>query len=54
MLQPDRERLIKEREQFDAIKKRIADLEAKINGFNDEVKKLNEEEKAIIDSSVVK
>ena len=70
ILKPEREKLINEREQlhedvkntgvirqqeqFDAIKKRIADLEAKINGFNDEVKKLNEEEKAIIDSSAVK
>ena len=62
-----RERLIKERdqfhedikntgiittqEQFDAIKKRIADLETRINTFNDEAKKLNEEEQKIIESS---
>lgn len=70
VLKPEREKLIKEREQlhedvknqamirtqaeFDSYKKRIADLEAKIIGFNDEVKKLNEEEKSIIDSASVK
>jgi hypothetical protein len=70
VLQPERERLIQEREQlhqdsnrwgvirtqeqFNAIKKRIADLETKIMGFNDEVTKLNEEGKAILDLSVEK
>jgi hypothetical protein len=70
VLQPERERLIKEREQlhedvknmgmirkqeqYDDLKKRIADLEARINSFNDEGKKLNEEEKAIMDSSAVR
>ncbi len=70
VLQPERERLMKEREQlhadvknagvmrsqeqFDTIKRRIADLETKINGFNEEVNKLNEEEKALIDSSAAK
>lgn len=70
VLKPEREKLIKEREQlhedvknqamirtqaeFDSYKKRISDLEAKIIGFNDEVKKLNEEEKSIIDSASVK
>lgn len=66
-LAPEREKLIKERdqlhedvknqgmiktqEQYDAIKKRISDLEAKINGFNDEVKKLNEEGKGITEGA---
>ncbi len=70
LMQPERERLIKEREQlhedvknagvirsqeqFDGIKKRISDLEATIINFNDEIKKLNEEEKGIIDSSAAK
>ncbi len=70
VMKPERERLIKEREQLhedvknagvvrfqeqiDAIAKRITDLEARINGFNEEVKKLNEEEKAMIDSSAAK
>jgi len=46
--------VIRAQEHIDAIVKRIADLEAKIIGFNDEVKKLNEEEKTIIDSAAVK
>lgn len=70
VLQPEREKFIKEREQLhadvknvgvvrtqgqiDAIAKRITDLEARINSFNAEVKKLNEEEKAIIDSAAAK
>lgn len=70
VLQPEREKLIKEREQlhedvknmgmirkqeqYDDLKKRIADLEARINSFNDEGKKLNEEEKAIMDSAAVR
>lgn len=35
-------------EQFDGIKKRISDVEGRINRFNEEVKKLNEEEEKII------
>lgn len=70
VLQPERDKLIKEREQLhadvknagvirtkgqlDAITTRITDLEARINSFNAEVKKLNEEEKAIIDSTAAK
>ncbi|MBI5632994.1 MAG: hypothetical protein HZA15_05895 [Nitrospirae bacterium] len=70
VLKPERERLINEREQlhedvnkmaairgqeqYDALKKRISDLEARIIGFNDEVTKLNEEEKTILDSPAVK
>ncbi len=70
ILLPERERLIKEREQlhedvknmgmirkqaqYDDLKRRIADLDVKIIGFNDEVKKLNEEEKTIIESPAVK
>lgn len=64
VLKPERERLIKEREQFhedvknmgmirkqgqiNDLQKRIDGLEAKINAFNDEVKKLNEEESGIL------
>jgi hypothetical protein len=67
VLKPERERLIRERdqlhddvknagvvrtqEQIDAIAKRVTDLEARINGFNDEVKRLNEEENALISGS---
>jgi hypothetical protein len=67
ILQPEREPLIKEREQlhedvknmgmirkqsqYDDLKKRISDLETKINGFNDEVKRLNEEESRLLDTS---
>jgi len=70
IMKPERERLIKEREQlhedvkntgmiwsqsqFDGIKKRIADLETTIVNFNDDIKKLNEEEKGIIDSAAAK
>lgn len=43
--------LIKNQEQFDAIKKRIADLETRINMFNEDVRKLNEEERKILGSS---
>jgi len=66
VLQPERERLIKEREQlhqdakdmgmiykqeqFDGIKKRIEDVEEKINRFNEEVKQLNSEENSIIEA----
>lgn len=65
--QAERERLINERaqlhedvknmgmlrnqEQYDALKKRIADLEARINTFNETVKRLNEEEQKILGSS---
>lgn len=70
VLQPERDKLIREREQLhadvknagvirtrgqlNAITTRITELEARINGFNAEVKKLNEEEKAILDSHVSK
>lgn len=37
--------------QFNEIKNRNKDLETRINAFNDEVKKLNEEEKDIIEGS---
>ena len=63
-LKTDRDNLIKEREQlhedvrnmkvirsqeeFDAIKKRIADLETRINTFNVDVKKLDEEEQKLL------
>jgi hypothetical protein len=66
-MRAERDRLIKERdqlhqdvknagvvrnqEQFDAIKNRISELEKKINGFNDEVNKLNAEEARIFESS---
>ena len=62
-MRAERDRLIKEREQlhqdvkdagvvrtqeqFDALRNRIADLDKKINGFNEEVKKINEEEGGI-------
>ena len=67
ILQPERERLMKERqqlhedvsrmgairsqEQYDSLKKKISDLETTITNFNDEVKKLNEEEKTILTPS---
>ena len=67
VLQPEREKLIKERQQLhddvktmevirtqaqlDALKNRISDLETRMNAFNEEVKKLNEEEQKILDSS---
>ena len=66
VLQPERERLIKEREQlhqdvkdmgmlyskeqFTAINKRIAEVEEKISRFNEEVKQLNSEESSIIEA----
>jgi len=66
-LQPEREKLLKEREQlhddvgkmgliwqqeqYDGLKKRIEELEARILGLNDEVKKLNEEESRIFEAS---
>jgi chromosome segregation ATPase len=65
-LQPEREKLIREREnrreevkkapdwmttdKYDDLKKRISALDEKIKGFNDEVKQLNQEEKTILDS----
>ena len=42
--------LIRSKEQFDSIQKRITDLDEKINKFNEEVNKLNEEEKKILGS----
>jgi len=64
LLQPEREMLIKERDQLredvdnagvmwypqklHATKTRIADLESRISIFNEEVKKLNEEEQKIL------
>jgi hypothetical protein len=67
ILQPEREKLMKEREQlhedvsrmgairsqeqYDSLKKKISDLETTITNFNDEVKKLNEEEKTILTPS---
>ncbi len=67
VLQQEREKLIKERQQLhddvkntevirnqaqlDALKNSISDLETRINAFNEEVKKLNEEEQKILDSS---
>jgi len=64
-LKTDRDNLIKERDQLhedvknagmvktqaqlDALKKRIADLENRINAFNDEVKNLNDEEQRIVE-----
>ena len=66
ILQPERERLMKEREQlhqdvkdmgmiykqeqFDGITKRIVEVEEKINRFNEEVKQLNAEETSIIEA----
>jgi hypothetical protein len=66
-MKDERESLIKERDklyedvkntsmtrtqaQFNEIKNRNKDLETRINAFNDEVKKLNEEEKDIIEGS---
>ena len=44
--------LIKTQEQFDAIKKRIADLETRINSFNEDVRKLNDEERKILEGSI--
>jgi chromosome segregation ATPase len=65
-LQPEREKLVREREnlqeevkkapdwmttdQYDNLKKKISALDEKIKGFNDEVKQLNQEEKTILDS----
>lgn len=43
--------MVKTQAQLDAIKNRIKDLETRINAFNGEVKKLNEEEKNIIGGS---
>ena len=67
VLKPEREKLIKERdqlhedvknagvvrtqEQIDAITQRVKELEARINGFNDEVKRLNDEENELIAAS---
>jgi len=67
VLKPGRERLIREREQIhedvknagvvrtqeqiDAIAGRVIDLEARINGYNKEIKKLNDEEDALIAES---
>ncbi len=63
-LKTDRDNLIKESEQlhedvkntgvvrtqaqFDALKKKIADLQNRINAFNDEVKNLDDEEQKIL------
>jgi hypothetical protein len=65
-LQPEREKLVKEREhlqeeqknapywmtvyQFNDLKQKISSLDERIKAFNDEAKKLNEEEKTILDS----
>ncbi|NJD56958.1 MAG: hypothetical protein FIA94_11220 [Nitrospirae bacterium] len=70
VLKPEREKLIRERdqlhadvknagvvrtqEQIDAIAQRVRELEARINGFNDEVKRLNDEENALIAGSGAK
>ena len=43
--------MIKTQEQFDAIKKRISDLETRINTFNEDVRKLNDEERKILERS---
>lgn len=43
--------MIRTQQQFDAIKKRISDLEARINTFNEDVRKLNAEEQKIVDGS---
>jgi len=43
--------VVRTQEQIDAIVKRITDLEARINGFNDEVKRLNDEESKLIEES---
>jgi len=67
ILKPEREKLIKEREQlhedvsrmgtirsqeqYDSLKKKISDLETTITNFNTEVQKLNEEEKTILTPS---
>lgn len=40
--------VVKNQEQIDEIKKRIADLEMRIEGFNEAVKKLNSEEERIL------
>jgi DNA repair exonuclease SbcCD ATPase subunit len=65
-LQPEREKLIRDREhlqdevkkapdwmttdRFAALKKKISTLDERIKDFNDEVQKLNQEEKTIRDS----
>jgi hypothetical protein len=70
VLQPERDKLIKERDQLhedvknmgvvryqsqiDSVKQRIADIEARIIAFNDEVKKLNEEESRLLTGSPLK
>ena len=41
--------MVKTQAQLDALKKRIADLENRINAFNDEVKNLNDEEQRIVE-----
>jgi hypothetical protein len=43
--------VVRTQEQFDGIKKRIADLETRITRLNDEVKKLNDEEAGMFEGS---
>ncbi len=43
--------VIRSQDQFDTFKKRIADLETRITGFNEEVRKLNEEQKAFLEEA---
>ena len=43
--------MITTQQQFDALKKRISDLEARINAFNEDVNKLNAEQQKIVEGS---
>ena len=43
--------MIKTQQQFDAIKKRISDLETRINSFNEDVRNLNAEQQKIVEGS---
>jgi len=43
--------MIRTQQQYDAIKKRVFELETRINTFNEDVRKLNEEERKIVEGS---
>ncbi len=45
----DKKGMVKTQAEFDALKKRISELEKQIEQFNDEVKTLSEEEQRLID-----
>ncbi len=43
--------MIRTQQQYDAIKNRVSELETRINTFNEDVRKLNEEEQKIVEGS---